>query len=392
MNPEQQLIQRYAQFPKELNPMQVLSDGKALMRSARKSVVLGIDTTSSQKIFTFRITTNNLDRYNDVVDPKGAVLDYYLQNPVVLANHNSWSEWAIGKSLDLKPVDVGIDSQVQFHAETELSREAEVLVEKGYLNTASIGFIPLKITERQATEDEILYPSWTYSVMEFAKWEMLEWSVVNIPANPHALVQNDFYQGIRNAMDDNILTADSAFVKKLIAESHQIQRNRVSVKSITKVTPMKKKSLTAEEVAAADAVITESVIAFVKETLMNDYSVEEAQATEIATEYAAKGSEVLNAKLADGTSTATDSSTTTDTGTTTDTTTQSNSSTPRVTKSGNRNNSDDQARINQIAQLAAELGATNITLNEEPTPAEDTPAPMKSISVDEFIQKQMSGK
>lgn len=132
---------------------------------------------AENRTITGMITTDAVDRYREVVDPNGAVLEAYRKNPVVLLNHASWG-LPIGKNLWIKSASNGLIAKTQF-ADTQLGRDVLGLYEGKYMRAWSIGFIP------QAWED--------YDVVEFGyrrkytQWELLEYSAVTVPANPEAV-------------------------------------------------------------------------------------------------------------------------------------------------------------------------------------------------------------
>lgn len=119
------------------------------------------------------ISTNTPDRYDDIVSPKGALLDNYRRNPVVLWNHNS-NLPPIGKNINIMVYDNEIVALTKF-ADTQLAQEIKSLYEGGFMSAFSIGFIPKKsdIDSQGRTV--------------FTEWELLEYSCVPIPANPEAL-------------------------------------------------------------------------------------------------------------------------------------------------------------------------------------------------------------
>jgi HK97 family phage prohead protease len=123
------------------------------------------------------ITTNALDRYHEVVEPGGAVLENYRKNPVVLLNHNSF-DLPIGKNLWIKPEGSGLLALTKF-ASTMQGDDVLALYEQGIMKAWSIGFKPLKWED--ATQSEEAYSR------KYTEWELLEYSAVTIPANPEAV-------------------------------------------------------------------------------------------------------------------------------------------------------------------------------------------------------------
>lgn len=135
-------------------------------------------------IFEATITTEAVDRGGDVVVAAGAKIDAYLKNPVVMWAHD-YSQPPVAKTTSLKVIPGnGIQAQFQF-PEWGVSEQADLvrrLWAGGFLNATSIGFIPL------ASEDRKDADAGGWSIPQvYNEWEMLEFSIVPIPANQEAL-------------------------------------------------------------------------------------------------------------------------------------------------------------------------------------------------------------
>ncbi len=137
-------------------------------------------------IYEAMISTEDVDRDSDVIRADGADLSNYLRNPVVLFGHNYYEAQAVvGKALEIERMPgVGIRARWQF-AGPEVSEEADLvhrLWAGGFLNATSIGFIPREWKEREDENGEKLRRGY-----EYTKWELLEFSIVPVPANQNAL-------------------------------------------------------------------------------------------------------------------------------------------------------------------------------------------------------------
>lgn len=143
-----------------------------------------------KKSFKFRLSVEQPDRSNDIVRVNGIGLNNYLKNPVVLFNHDQ-SILPIGKGVELEVVGDALIGEIEFHTETELAKEIANLVEKGYMSAVSIGFLPLKITSFPITEEMRQtgkYYPYTNSVRIIEEAELIEFSIVAVPANQDALI------------------------------------------------------------------------------------------------------------------------------------------------------------------------------------------------------------
>lgn len=132
-------------------------------------------------IYEVMISTEAVDRMGDIVRAAGCRFDNYLKNPVVLLGHD-YHDLPVGKTLSLEVVPgVGVKAVFQFPPEGtyEKADTARRLWDAGYLNAASIGFDPLKSVN--------LEPDKPWGPQEYVEWELLEWSIVTVPANQDAL-------------------------------------------------------------------------------------------------------------------------------------------------------------------------------------------------------------
>lgn len=128
-----------------------------------------------------------VDRMGDIIDQEGWNLKDYLNNKVILWGHNVREErppiakalkvWVEGKGTKHAKLmfDIKFDLQDSFAA--EIYRK----IKDGFLNTVSVGFLP--------HEWEELDPDNWFGGLKFTKQDLLELSVVPVPANPEALIQ-----------------------------------------------------------------------------------------------------------------------------------------------------------------------------------------------------------
>lgn len=155
-----------------------------MIRKTLNAEIKTIDADAG--IYEAMISTEDVDRDSDVIRAEGADLSSYLKNPVVLFGHNYYEPGSVvGKALEVeKQPGVGIRARWQF-AGPEVSEEAALvhrLWAGGYLNATSIGFIPRETRERVDDNGEKLRRGY-----EFTAWELLEFSIVPVPANQNAL-------------------------------------------------------------------------------------------------------------------------------------------------------------------------------------------------------------
>lgn len=132
---------------------------------------------------TFVISTDEIDRTGEVVEQSWD-LENYKKNPIVLFGHDaSKPGYVLGKATEIvadKDGDKNITlGTVQF-AEEGTSEDADTvwkLVKQGILRTVSVGFIPHTFKKLADDDDTDV----------LADNELLEFSIVPIPANPSAV-------------------------------------------------------------------------------------------------------------------------------------------------------------------------------------------------------------
>jgi HK97 family phage prohead protease len=143
----------------------------------RKQFVSDIEVQDDRSV-KFIITTGAADRERDVIDPSGWDVSSYLQNPVVLFAHD-YDSLPIARTISLEQHNDKLVAVAEF-ATAELNPMAEQvyqMLKQGFLKGASVGFRPVTF----AYNDE-------RGGVDFAQQELLEFSVVPIPANAQALM------------------------------------------------------------------------------------------------------------------------------------------------------------------------------------------------------------
>lgn len=132
-----------------------------------------------QRQMKFLISTDAVDRDNDILDPKGWQLENFQKNPVVMFAHD-YKSLPVAKCLAIEKVAKGVEATTEFPPRGVYAFADTVydMVKMGFLNATSVGFRPLEY--EQATDRK---------GFNFKTQELTEWSIVPIPSNPEALVQ-----------------------------------------------------------------------------------------------------------------------------------------------------------------------------------------------------------
>ncbi len=145
------------------------------------------------------------DRVGDIIEVSGWNLSSYKKNPVVLWGHDTSTVPPIGKAVNVrrgrKPNgEPALYANIEFAPE-EAHPFAETvyqLAKRGYLNAVSVGFLPRKTKELSDKEKSALGMP-PYGQM-YSEADLLEISVVSVPANPSALVSQ-----ARGLVNDNVV-------------------------------------------------------------------------------------------------------------------------------------------------------------------------------------------
>lgn len=123
----------------------------------------------------FVLSDDTVDRYGDIVDPTGWDLKWFKKNPIALFGHSS--SFPIGTWDNIRVEAGKLMATLQFAAAGTSARidELRSLVEQGILRAVSVGFRPLEYDQIKG------------GGLRYTKQELLETSLVSVPANPAAL-------------------------------------------------------------------------------------------------------------------------------------------------------------------------------------------------------------
>lgn len=153
------------------------TDGLGIIYPAVAKVTPG----PGRRQLRFTISTGDIDRAGDRIDPSGWDVSAYLKNPVVLWQHHA-NIPPIAKTLMLPLLPGAIEAVCEF-APADVHPLAETvfqLAANGFISAASVGFAP---TEWKFSED----PGRRMGI-DFLRCELFEWSIVSVPCNPAALI------------------------------------------------------------------------------------------------------------------------------------------------------------------------------------------------------------
>lgn len=131
------------------------------------------------------ISTDSVDRDNEVVLPMGLQKGQYGGNPVVLYGHD-YSSLPVGSTQWIKADNNTVIAKYRISDKTQTARDIWGLLQDGTLRAHSIGFLPMEQSPPTAIEVE-RRPDWKGCRNVVRKWELLEFSLVAVPCNAEAL-------------------------------------------------------------------------------------------------------------------------------------------------------------------------------------------------------------
>lgn len=209
-------------------------------------------------IWSFTISTPDVDRYGTIIVPSGIDYSAYMNNPVVLINHKS-DYLPIGKCLGFFLNGENLEATIQLDMNDEKACKVNDKIKNGFVSAVSVGIIPIEQTEQNIDGEK---------VTTYTKSELVEFSVVTIPANRDALIKKTF-------------------------ENQQQKTYKQILKQIGI-----KRMLTPEQVVAIEEqllpVIKEAALLFLKEELAIDETLATQAADEGTMAMAEKVMDILN--------------------------------------------------------------------------------------------------
>lgn len=190
------------------------------------------------------ITSEALDRENEVVLSKGINKDYFDRNPIVTFAHK-YDELPVGRALWVKQVPGGWKAKTQYSEATELARSCWQMTKEGILKGKSIGFLPTMI--RSPTKEEVSKnPTWKKANAVIESCLLLEYAVAPIPMNPEALVEavSKGYasEGLLRKMGLRLpakKTNDLAALLRLVPKAKPITEQALLLRALSEVDPDK---------------------------------------------------------------------------------------------------------------------------------------------------------
>ncbi len=128
---------------------------------------------------SYVLSDATIDRYGDTIDPRGWQLDSFRSNPIALFNHSPHQP--IGRWKNIRVEDDRLVAEFVPAKKGTSQRTDEILslIDQDILRATSVGF--------RAIDAEPIDPKRPAAGVRYKAQELLETSIVSIPANPSAL-------------------------------------------------------------------------------------------------------------------------------------------------------------------------------------------------------------
>ena len=134
-------------------------------------------SASSSGLPTFVLNEESPDRMGDIIEVAGWNLRNFKRNPIALWGHDQ--EKIVGRWHNIRVEGKQLLADLQL-AGTRLGQMAAQLIDEGILKAVSVGFLPI---EYDPIDKDEPYGAWRIKAAE-----LLETSLVSVPAHPNALL------------------------------------------------------------------------------------------------------------------------------------------------------------------------------------------------------------
>ena len=146
----------------------------------------GQELPAIPKGIAWTLSTFDLDRFGERIDPMGWDFKRFMDNPVVEWAHR-YDIPAIGKIESLSIDNEGLHGVVYFNDKSfdPFAWSIEQRIKAGSIRAGSVGFRVIEIEIPAASDSK------DGTSLIFRKQELLEFSICNVPANPYALARKE---------------------------------------------------------------------------------------------------------------------------------------------------------------------------------------------------------
>lgn len=161
-----------------------------------------ISVNEDHRTISYLVSDETPDRMGDVIRVKGWDLSNYKSNPVILWAHDGKTVPPIGRAHNVRrrfgPNRLTADIEFAPAEAHEFAETIYQLAKRGFIKATSVGFMP-KGVEQLGEEERQALGVGPYGQV-FSESELMEISVVSVPANPSALEV-----GVKSLMSEGVL-------------------------------------------------------------------------------------------------------------------------------------------------------------------------------------------
>ena len=128
---------------------------------------------------SYVLSDATMDRYGDIIEPDGWLLDGFRSNPIALFNHSPHQPIGRWQNIRVEDDRLVADFQPAKKGTSQRTDEILSLIEQDILRATSVGF--------RGVASEPIDPKRPLAGTRYTRQELLETSIVSVPANPAAL-------------------------------------------------------------------------------------------------------------------------------------------------------------------------------------------------------------
>lgn len=188
------------------------------------------DIVEEDRTARFIASDATVDRYGDVVEPRGWDLANFRRNPVFLWMHSQYQPIGTIKKIGVE--DGALMATVRFYdpGDSKIADDLWRLVKKKKLRAVSVGFTVKGAEDYEYIRDD----ADRVTGIRYLRQELLELSLVSVPANPNAL-QVARSMGLPDELIRQALPLDASIVEQHLQMQRRLSALRLA--GITKSAP-----------------------------------------------------------------------------------------------------------------------------------------------------------
>lgn len=227
----------------------------------RVDVICGLDPTTVKDlgdgVFEATITTQESDRQGETITTSGVDTGTWEKTGMPVLYGHDYSGLPIGKGLSFKSMKTKMTSRFQLAVEEyPFAKTVAAMIKGGYLNSVSIGGIVKR---------------WSEDYLTIEQMEMVEFSVVPIPANASAVITQRSLEAMTGKTIDTIKHEYQEFSRDILLDK-MASMDDDEVKDAIKVM----KNL----LARLEQTVNDPTLADVNTTTVKRYVLKDAQAVQ----------------------------------------------------------------------------------------------------------------